>query len=151
MMIRRALLLVLALLPTVVSAQAPRVLAHLVSIVGVIGSLSRASGFWVFVICALSIFAPSSSESIDVRRVGSGSSFTLFSRWHKMIIPSVDAQAGGYTLAVGLFEGTDQEIQECYFGINGGAMLVLHPNGEPCVIARGLIGRTGKLMFVPDP
>ncbi len=60
------------------------------------------------------------------------------------------AQGRGYTLAVGRFGGTDQEIQECYFSIGLGAMLTLHPKGEPCVRARELIGRTGTLVFVPD-
>ena len=54
-----------------------------------------------------------------------------------------------YTLAVGRLGGTAQEIQECYFGLNA-AMLILHPRGEPCQLARELVGRTGVLIFVPD-
>lgn len=54
------------------------------------------------------------------------------------------------TLAIGRFGGTDQEIQECDFAIGGGAMVMLHPTGEPCQLARELIGRTGTLVFLPD-
>jgi len=56
----------------------------------------------------------------------------------------------GVTLAVGHFGGTDQELQECDFAVGIGAMLLLHPQGEPCVIARELVGRTGRLVFVVD-
>ena len=55
------------------------------------------------------------------------------------------------TLAIGRFGGTDSEIMECDFAIGGGAMLMLHPSGEPCQIARELIGRSGRIVFVPDP
>ena len=61
----------------------------------------------------------------------------------------LDAQGRTVTLAIGRFGGTDQEIQECWFAV-GGAMVALHPDGEPCVLARELIGRTGMLQFVPD-
>ena len=54
------------------------------------------------------------------------------------------------TLAIGRFGGTDQEIQECWFNVGSGAMVALHPTGEPCVMARELIGRTGRLVFLPD-
>ena len=75
----------------------------------------------------------------------------LLACWWLLEALSAQSAPEAYTLAVGRFGATDQEIQECYFNIGPGAMLVLHPNGEPCVIARGLIGRTGKLIFVPDP
>lgn len=61
----------------------------------------------------------------------------------------LDAQVRTVTLAIGRFGGTDQEIQECWFAV-GGAMVALHPAGEPCVLARELVGRTGTLQFVPD-
>ena len=54
------------------------------------------------------------------------------------------------TLAIGRIGGTDMEIETCYFQIGSGAMLVLHPKGEACPIARELISRTGRLVFVPD-
>ena len=54
------------------------------------------------------------------------------------------------TLAIGRFGGTDDEIGQCYFSVGAGASLALHPTGEPCVLARELIGRTGTLLFVPD-
>ena len=62
----------------------------------------------------------------------------------------LEAQPWVVTLAIGRFGGTDQEIQECQFSIGSGAMLVLHPKGEPCQVARELVGRTGTLMFVVD-
>ena len=62
----------------------------------------------------------------------------------------VDAQTRTVRLAVGRFGGTDQEIQECWFDVGANAMLALNPNGEPCVLAREMIGRTGTLLFVPD-
>ena len=61
----------------------------------------------------------------------------------------LEAQPRGVTLAIGRFVGTDLEISECYFQI-GAAMLALHPKGEPCVLARELVGHTGRLIFVPD-
>lgn len=68
-----------------------------------------------------------------------------------LIIAAVLAHAQArYTLAIGRFGGTDQEIQECYFAIGQAASLTLHPQGEPCRIARELIGRTGTLVFVAD-
>lgn len=63
---------------------------------------------------------------------------------------SVAAQPRVVTLAIGLFGGTDQEILECTFSIGTGASLMLHPKGEPCIVARELVGRTGTLMFVVD-
>ena len=62
----------------------------------------------------------------------------------------VHGQSRIVTLAIGRFGGTDQEILECTFSIGQGASLILHPQGEPCVLARELIGRTGTLLFVPD-
>ena len=67
------------------------------------------------------------------------------------LMVGTSAQGEQWTLAVGSFGGTDQELQECYFQIGQGAMLTLHPKGEPCELARRLVGRTGKLIFVPDP
>ena len=46
--------------------------------------------------------------------------------------------------------GRDQESQECYFASGQGAMLVLPPAGEPCRVARALVGKTGTLMFIVD-
>ena len=60
------------------------------------------------------------------------------------------AQPAQVTLAIGRVGGTNQEIQECYVWFGSWAMLALHPKGEPCVLARELIGRTGRLVFVPD-
>ena len=54
------------------------------------------------------------------------------------------------TLAIGRFGGTDQKIVECTFSIGNGASLLLHPEGEPCKLARELIGRTGTIVFLPD-
>lgn len=62
----------------------------------------------------------------------------------------IDNRERGVTLAIGRVGATDQELQECYFNFGSGAMLTLHPKGEPCVLARELIGRTGALVFVPD-
>jgi len=67
-----------------------------------------------------------------------------------IIAAMVHAQPRTYSLAIGRFGGTDQEIQECQFSIGTGAMLLLHPRGDMCVVARELIGRTGTLMFVAD-
>ena len=60
-----------------------------------------------------------------------------------------EAQPRSVTLAIGRFVGTDLDSSECYFQI-GAAMLALHPKGEPCVLARELVGHTGRLIFVPD-
>ena len=62
----------------------------------------------------------------------------------------VHGQARVVTLAIGRFGGSDQEIQECDFSIGSGAMLMLHPKGDFCVLAKELIGRTGVLTFTPD-
>ena len=62
----------------------------------------------------------------------------------------LDAQPRTYALAIGRFGATDDELSQCYFNIGTGAMLVLHPQGEPCVVARELIGRTGTLVFIAD-
>ena len=62
----------------------------------------------------------------------------------------VYGQSQVITLAIGAFGATDQERLECTFSIGSGASLLLHPNGEPCKLARELIGRTGTLMFVVD-
>ena len=53
-------------------------------------------------------------------------------------------------LASGRIAPTIQESQECIFPIGQGAALLLHPNGEPCRILRGLEGLTGMLEFVVD-
>ena len=55
-----------------------------------------------------------------------------------------------YTLAIGRIGGTDLELESCYFQIGEAAMLALHPKGEPCGRARDLVGRTGRLVFIPD-
>ena len=68
-----------------------------------------------------------------------------------LLVQALQAQApAAVTLAVGHFGGTDQEIEECDFAIGSGSMLMLHPKGEPCVLARELVGRTGRLVFVVD-
>ena len=56
-----------------------------------------------------------------------------------------------WTLAIGRVTSTEQESQECYFPIGQVASVNLHPKGEYCPIARGLIGRTGRLVFMVDP
>ena len=61
------------------------------------------------------------------------------------------AQERAYTLAIGRIGGTDLELEGCYYQIGAGAMLALHPKGEPCVLARELVGRTGRLVFLLDP
>ena len=64
----------------------------------------------------------------------------------------VQSQTRAYTLAIGRITGdSTTEADACYFPIGQAAMLALHPNGEPCKIARGLIGQSGMLVFVPDP
>lgn len=60
------------------------------------------------------------------------------------------AQGRAWTLAVGHFGGTDMELEGCYFNVGSGAMLALHPKGDPCVIARDIVGRTGRLIFIVD-
>lgn len=62
----------------------------------------------------------------------------------------LDAQPRVVTLAIGLFGGTDLEIEGCSFQIGQGARLALNPHGEFCQLAREQIGKTGTLMFVPD-
>ena len=62
----------------------------------------------------------------------------------------LDAQPRTVTLGIGRFGATDQELQECWFSVGRNAMLALDPKGEPCIVARELIGRTGMLVFVPD-
>ena len=65
---------------------------------------------------------------------------------------SLQAQtARAYTLAVGRLSPTVQEAQECIFPLGQGASILLHPNGEPCVLLRGLDGSTGRLVFYVDP
>lgn len=59
-------------------------------------------------------------------------------------------QPESYTLAIGRFGATDDELSLCWFNIGEGATLLLHPKGEPCRLAKDLIGRTGKLTFVSD-
>ena len=54
------------------------------------------------------------------------------------------------TLAIGQFGATDDELSQCWFNIGDGATLLLHPHGEPCRLAKDLIGRTGVLTFTPD-
>ena len=62
----------------------------------------------------------------------------------------LSAQSRSVTLAIGRVAATEQESQECVFPIGQGAAVLLHPKGEPCVLARGLIGKTGRLVFVLD-
>ena len=63
---------------------------------------------------------------------------------------TVYGQGSGYLLAVGRMTANDQEREGCMFAIGQGTMLVLHPEGDPCVRAREFIGKTGTLFFVPD-
>lgn len=60
------------------------------------------------------------------------------------------AAGGPYTLAVGRVTANDQEKDGCMFAFGYHAMLMLHTSGEPCKLALGLVGRTGRLMFVLD-
>ena len=53
-------------------------------------------------------------------------------------------------LAIGRFGATDDELSQCWFSIGPAASLALHPAGEPCRLAKDLMGRTGVLLFVPD-
>ena len=78
-------------------------------------------------------------------------------RWFLLLIIAIFVagallwgQDRGYVLGMGRMGATDQEISECYFSVGRDAMLSLHPKGEPCQLARELIGRTGVLIFVPD-
>lgn len=66
------------------------------------------------------------------------------------LMVGTSAQAEQWTLAIGTIGGTDLEVEQCYFSVNQ-AMVMLHPAGEYCQIARRMVGRTGKLVFVPDP
>ena len=70
--------------------------------------------------------------------------------WLLLYAFEVQSQSRAYTLAIGTINPTDQESQECVFPVGNAASLLLHPNGEPCVLVRGLIGQTGTLLFVPD-
>ena len=66
------------------------------------------------------------------------------------LITALSGQERGYTLAIGRLGATDDDLGQCLFSIGQHAHLALHPKGEPCVIARELIGRTGKLVYVAD-
>ena len=70
--------------------------------------------------------------------------------WVISLATGLISQDRGYRLAVGQFGGTDAELSECLFSIGPQASLALHPSGEPCVLAKELIGRTGQLVFIPD-
>lgn len=52
-----------------------------------------------------------------------------------------------YTFAAGRVGATD----DCEFTIGPTAMLLLYPEGVPCIRAREFVGRSGRLVFVPDP
>ena len=56
----------------------------------------------------------------------------------------------GYLLGVGTITANAQEQDGCQFAVGQHAFLVLHPSGEPCKIATSLLGRAGRLVFVPD-
>lgn len=56
----------------------------------------------------------------------------------------------GYLLGVGTVTANAQEQDGCQFAIGQHAFIVLHPSGEPCKIATSLLGKTGRLVFVPD-
>ena len=60
------------------------------------------------------------------------------------------AQTRAYTLAIGMVSATDSESTECYFQFGHASTLALHPKGEPCIQARELVGRTGRLVFMVD-
>ena len=66
------------------------------------------------------------------------------------LITVLTGQDRGYTLAIGRFGAADEELSMCTFSI-GAATLHLHPKGEPCLLARDLIGHTGRLVFLVDP
>ena len=67
-----------------------------------------------------------------------------------MLASGAASQSRAYTIAVGRINPTEQESQECVFPIGQATSLLLHPHGEPCVMLRELIGRTGTLVFIPD-
>ena len=61
------------------------------------------------------------------------------------------AQPRTLMLAVGRMTGSETtENDQCLFPIGQGAVVMLHPSGEPCRIAREFVGTTGKLIWVPD-
>ncbi|HYE87465.1 MAG TPA: hypothetical protein VEA16_13980, partial [Vicinamibacterales bacterium] len=54
------------------------------------------------------------------------------------------AQPRTVVLAIGRMAGNETtEAGECYFPIGQGAVLMLHPKGEPCQLARENVGSTG--------
>ena len=54
------------------------------------------------------------------------------------------------TLAIGTITANDLEREGCMFAIGQHTSLLLRPDGQPCVLAKELIGSTGTLMFVRD-
>lgn len=75
--------------------------------------------------------------------------------WMAIIIGAVagvlNAQPRTYSLAIGRMSGGETtESHECYFPIGTGAVLMLHPEGEPCKVAREFVGSTGTLIWVRD-
>lgn len=60
----------------------------------------------------------------------------------------------GFILAIGTVNATDQERDECYFGVGvnavRAAVVSFHPKNEACIRARELVGQAGRLVFIPD-
>lgn len=54
------------------------------------------------------------------------------------------------TLASGRIDAPALDAHECSVVIGAGATLVLHPAGEPCRVARELVGRSGTLVIIAD-
>lgn len=77
--------------------------------------------------------------------------WALFVLLTLLLAAAVYGEPEGYTLAIGRMNPTDQERQECYFPVGQSASVNLDPRGTMCVIARTLAGRTGRLVFIPDP
>ena len=56
-----------------------------------------------------------------------------------------------FTITYGRVVATEQENIECYFSVGSHTMLVLHQNGEPCVLVRQeLLGKSVQLMAVVE-
>ncbi len=62
----------------------------------------------------------------------------------------VNGDEHGYLFGIGTVTANQQESDSCMFAIGQHAMVILHPNGEPCKIATSLLGKAGRLVFVPD-
>lgn len=69
-----------------------------------------------------------------------------------LIVQPVNAEAPAWTLATGLFDASASEEAECYFNVGSEAVIVFHPKGASCAVARNeLRGRRGRLIFQVEP